>query len=620
MLHLPPLFFFLFFLSQNAFSASLPPVVVKAKKEPFTPSSTIHVSKETLEEHQQNTVLDAIKDLPGVHAVQQGSTGRSTAVYIRGGNLGHTLALVDGMRGNDPSSPTSSFDFAHLGVEGAEEINVLKGPYSAQYGSDASTGIVNITTAKGCGKPKLTGVAEAGSFQTFQQQVSAQGEQGNIDFNINANHLQTDGIHSTPQAKRTVQRQWNPDPYSRNAFSSRLGAAVGADWHMSLWNRYQKYRTRYDDLFTANPSLQDVGHQSLSRFQVEGDLANSKWQPTLGVGYLEAERISENDINPIVSKTTYHGDNLKLDWKNKVKVSDGYTVHLGAEKEKQSYKSVSISYPKANAQADEKSFFVGNILEPHQRVKLEGWARYHRHSKFGGHYSYRTTAQYHHLETETKLFSAFGTAIKAPSLYQLFNETYGNSGLKPEKLKSWDVGIEQQIIPKTLTIGTTFFRTLVSQMVSFKPLGNYQYTYLNIGEAEMRGFETFFQWHIKESVRFRADHTYLRAKDLNKNLQLTRRPLHKFGATLDVDLSEAWEVGLGASHTGKQAENLRFPVDGGRIYMGGVTTVRATTTYHLNKTCDLFGRVENALNRHYQQPPGYMQPGLAAYVGVRITT
>ena len=77
---------------------------------------------------------------------------------------------------------------------------------------------------------------------------------------------------------------------------------------------------------------------------------------------------------------------------------------------------------------------------------------------------------------------------------------------------------------------------------------------------------------------------------------------------------------MGASHTGKQAENLRFPVDGGRIYMGGVTTVRATTTYHLNKTCDLFGRVENALNRHYQQPPGYMQPGLAAYVGVRITT
>ena len=78
--------------------------------------------------------------------------------------------------------------------------------------------------------------------------------------------------------------------------------------------------------------------------------------------------ISENDINPIVSKTTYHGDNLKLDWKNKVKVSDGYTVHLGAEKEKQSYKSVSISYPKANAQADEKSFCCSYIFPIRNKV------------------------------------------------------------------------------------------------------------------------------------------------------------------------------------------------------------------------------------------------------------
>ncbi len=612
---------FSFFISCSyALCATLPPVVVKAKKELFTPPSTIRISEKTLEEHQQNNIYDAIKDLPGVHAVQQGGLGRSVRVYIRGGKPEYTLALIDGMRANDPSSPESAFDFGYLGVEGAEEVEVLKGPYSAQYGSDASIGVIRVTTAKGKGKPKVIGFAEAGSFHTYQQQVSTQGEHGNIDFNINANHIQTSGIHSTPQANRSVPRQWNPDPYDKNAFSSRLGTTIGPDWHISLWNRYQKYRTRYDNLYNiSNPSFQNIGHQSINRLQFEGDIVNSKWQPTLGVGYLELERRDENDIVPVNSKTIYRGDNLKFDWNNQIKVTDIYTVHLGAEKEKQSFKSVGITSPKANAQADEKSFFIGNALESHQRIRLEGWGRYHRHSEFGGHPSYRVSAQYHHLETQTKLFSAIGTSIKAPSLFQLFDKVSGNSSLKPEKLKSWEVGVEQQIVPRTVAMGTTFFRTLASQMILFQPLGNYMYTYKNIGLAEMRGFETFIKWHIKETIRFRADHTYLRAKDLNQNLQLIRRPLHKFAATLDIDLTEAWEVGLGASYTGKQADYLRFSLNNNKTYMGGVTTVRLITTYHVNKTCDLFGRVENALNRHYEQPSGFMQPGLAFYVGARIT-
>jgi vitamin B12 transporter len=613
--------FFLFFLSQDAFSSSLPPVVVKAKKVPFTPLSTIRVSRKTLEARQQNDVLNAIKDLPGVYVVQQGGVGRSARVYIRGGKPEHTLALVDGMRANDPSSPESAFDFGHLGIEGVEEIEVLKGPYSAQYGSDAGVGVVRVITARGKGKPKVIGFAELGSFQTYRQQVSAQGEHGNIDFNLNANHIQTEGIHSTPQANRTVLRQWNPDPYNKNALSSRLGTTIGPDWHMSLWNRYQKYRSRYDNMYSSlNPSFQNIGHQSLHRLQFEGDLTSSRWQPTVGVGYMELERRDENDIIPVISKTTYQGDNLKLDWDNQIKISDAYTVHLGAEKEKQNYKSVSTTSPKANVRADEKSYFMGNVIGPHQRVKLEGWTRYHQHSEFGGHPSYRTAAQYHHLETQTKLFTSFGTSIKAPSLFQLFDTKSGNSSLKPEKLKSFEMGIEQQVIPKTVVIGTAFFRTLASQMIVFKPLGNYQYTYQNIGEAEMRGFETFIQWHLKENIRFRADHTYLRAKDLNQNLQLIRRPLHKISATLDVDLSESWEVGLGANHTGKQADYLRFSLNNNRTYMGGVTTVRATTTYHVNKSCDLFGRIENALNRDYEQPSGFMQPGLAVYVGAKIST
>ncbi|MBY0280865.1 MAG: TonB-dependent receptor [Alphaproteobacteria bacterium] len=595
----------------------LPTLLVKAKRETSEPLSINTITDKVLQTNQHETALEALKDLPGIHAVQQGGPGRTASMFIRGGDPGETLVLIDGMRGNDPSTPNGLFDFGHLGVEGIETIEIAKGPYAAQYGGDAMAGVVSVKTAKGKGKPSFRASAEAGSFETFQESLGTQGQINAVDFNVNVGHFATDGTPSTPVARRTLSRQWNPEPYERNAFSSRLGAQLNPDWHLSLWNRYQHNYSRYVNETLSNPSAQDIGAQWLHRAQLEGEV-NPKWKPVFGVGYVEQERRSGNDITPFLPKRTDQGQTFKLDWKNQIKITDIYDVHLGIEKEQQSYQSDDHETTPIQARIDEKDLFVGNILNPNKRIKLEVWGRYHRHSQFGGENSYRTAATYRHFETSTEIYTSYGTAIKAPSLSQLFDTKSGNPNLHPEKSHGYEIGIRQPLTQK-VEIGTTFFRNLISELISGQQVAPLQFSYFNINKAETIGLESFISVKPVDGVTFRLEHTYLRAKDLNTGLQLLRRPLHKFAAKLNFQVRENWDIGMGAIYNGKQADIARF-TPYGRVYMGGVTVLRVYTTYHVSKNCDVFGRIENALNRHFEEPSGYLQPGLAMYGGIRIRT
>lgn len=613
------LFLFIVFCNQGYASpaSTLPTLLVKAKREVIDPLSINTITDKTLQTHQQETVLDALKDLPGIHSVQQGGPGRSASMFIRGGDPGETLVLIDGMRGNDPSTPNGLFDFGHMGVDGIETIEVAKGPYAAQYGGDAMAGVISIKTAKGKGKPTFKAAAETGSFETFQQGLGTQGQINAVDFNINASHFGTEGAPSTSMPRRTLPRQWNPEPYERRAFSSRLGAQLNPDWHLSLWNRYQHVHSRYVNDTLNNPSAQDIGAQWLNRAQLEGEIGQ-RWKPAFGIGYVEQERRSGNDIAPFMPKRTDQGQTFKLDWKNQIKVTDVYDVHLGVEKEQQSFRSDNHQTTPVQARADEKDLFMGNILNPHKRIKLEAWGRYHRHSQFGGENSYRTAATYRHLETKTEVYTSYGTAIKAPSLSQLFDTKSGNPNLRPEKSHGHEVGIRQPLTQK-VEIGTTFFRNLISELISGKQVAPLEFKYFNINNAETRGLESFIAIKPTEGMIFRLEHTYLRAKDLNTGLQLLRRPLHKFAAKLNFQITENLDMGMGAIYNGKQADISRFEPYG-RVYMGGVTVLRVYTTYHVNKNCEVFGRAENALNRHFEEPAGYAQPGLAVYAGIRVRT
>ncbi|HEX5509080.1 MAG TPA: TonB-dependent receptor plug domain-containing protein, partial [Pseudolabrys sp.] len=174
---------------------SLPPVVVSATGIP-TPSDQVAssvtvITADDLQRDQRRTVADALSTVPGLNVVQSGGPGGQTAVFIRGTNANHVKVLIDGIDVGDPSVPNGAFDFAHLLTGDIERIEILRGPQSGLYGSDAIGGVISITTKSGEGPPKATGVVEGGSFGTFNQTANLSGSQGNFSYAFNILHFQS---------------------------------------------------------------------------------------------------------------------------------------------------------------------------------------------------------------------------------------------------------------------------------------------------------------------------------------------------------------------------------------------------------------------------------------------
>ena len=161
-------------------------------------SSVTVITSQDLEARQNRTVPDALSGVPGLNLVQTGSPGGATSVFIRGSNANHTKVLVDGIDVSDPASPTGAFDFGHLLTSGIDRIEVLRGPQSGLYGSDAIGGVIDIRTKPGSGPAQVTGSVEAGSFATFNQTVGASGSSGPFSYLFNAAHLHAGDVPVTP--------------------------------------------------------------------------------------------------------------------------------------------------------------------------------------------------------------------------------------------------------------------------------------------------------------------------------------------------------------------------------------------------------------------------------------
>ena len=145
------------------------------------------------------TVLEALQTVAGVSLVRTGGPGSATSVFLRGASSEHALVLIDGIEMNDPSSPTGGYDFATLGTEGIERIEVLRGPQSTIHGSSALGGVVNIITRRGQGPPRVEVVADGGSYGTAMGSVALLGESAGWSWSANASRRTTDGFSAAPE-------------------------------------------------------------------------------------------------------------------------------------------------------------------------------------------------------------------------------------------------------------------------------------------------------------------------------------------------------------------------------------------------------------------------------------
>ena len=601
--------------------SELPPVVVGATLIP-TPESELGTSvtvitADEIAAKQERLLPDALLDVPGLNVVQTGGPGGLTSVFIRGTNANQTKVFLDGIDVSDPSSPNGAFDFAHILTFDLGSIEVLRGPQSGLYGSDAIGGVINIETEKGQGPMQATVNVEGGSFGTFNQTAKVSGSEDWLSYFFGFGHFSSEDTPVTPPALVPIGRAINPNAYDNRTFSLRLGAALGDQFDVGITSRYiQSTLYSTSDDFLGPESL--LSYNGNTEFFTRGfahlTLFDGRFDQTLGLAYTDYDR-SYVDPNYFPSTPSlYEGDRVKLDYQGNLRLIEGETLVLGAERE---VDHLVNSNPVWAVNGDTAGFaeLQSNIAG---RLFNAANIRYDANDQFGGATTFRIAPAFLIPETGTKLKGSIGTGFKAPTLDELYDNypAYGffaNPNLRPERSVGWDGGIEQTLLPGRIAVGATYFANKITNLIDINDTAT---SYVNIGLARTSGLESFMSLTPWDRFSVRADYTYTIAKDEITQLDLLRRPRDKFSLSATLQATPVLLLSATFVYTGPWVDTNRSGT-ATNLIAPGYTLLNLAATYDFGHGVSGFGRINNALNVHYQNPLGFEQPGLGVYGGIK---
>lgn len=603
--------------SEDTSNVAISPTGLSEPVDRIASSVTVITSKE-IEAHQRRTLPDVLKSVPGLNVVQTNGPGGQTSVFMRGANSNHTKVLIDGIDVSDPSNPNRSFDFGQMLATDIERVEVLRGPQSGLYGADALGGVILIYTKTGKGPPKVNTMIEGGSFGTFNQATSVSGGTDKYNYAVNISHFRANDVPVTPYYYLLPGEQRLDNNYDNWTYSAKLGVNLSKDVTVNFVTRYTDASLAFigDDYSTYPSHAQSSrSHQDVDDFFSRGEVV---WR-TLGgnlTNYfgINYANLQTTNIDPASATGFNEGDRVKYDWRSVLRVAPGYTIVTGAD-----HQNEQLNTPDLFAEEWNNGVFAELQSEIFRDFFLVANVRYDDNENFGGHTTWRVAPAYLIQATGTKLKASVGTAFKAPTLSQRFQDFppyfFGNPDLKPEESLGMDAGFEQQIFGGHAQFGATYFYNDITNLID----SNATFTsYINVGKARTSGVEAFVSADITDNLRVRADYTYTEATDEDTHTQLLRRPRNKGSISAgwtpyDPLLLTASVVLIGKSADVDRATSIS-PVE-----LPGFGIVNVAADYKLNDRMSVFGRVDNLFDRHYENPDGFLATGIGVYGGIKFT-
>jgi vitamin B12 transporter len=579
-------------------------------------SSVTVITEEQIQRDQHRTVPDLLATVPGLNVVQTGGPGSQTSVFVRGTNADHVKVLIDGIDVSDPASPNNTFDFGPLMTDDIQRIEVLRGPQSGLYGADAIGGVISITTKKGSGPTKWTAMAEGGSFGTFNQSLQVTGGTENTNYAFTVAHNLTASTPVTPLELLAPGEHRNNDYYNNYTYSGRFGADLSDIFGVNFVGRYTDTKLRFtNDDFNAFPMVFPNVDQStsISHFFVGGGeavwkLFDGRFNNHVGVAYTDTDRRTLNPANPW---QLFDGERTVYYWKSDLALTKGQTLLMGVERDDERAITSGLTgstgntgvYAELQSAFNERFFIVSNI-------------RHDDNDSFGGHNTWRIAPAVLILETETKLKASYGTGFHAPSISQLFDPLSGNQNLKPEESRGYDYGFEQSLFQKRLQFGVTWFQNYITNLITFGPPP--KFTNENIGNAKTHGIESFVAAPVTDRFQIRANYTHTIAVDANTGAELLRRPKEQTSLSAIWQPTDKLTLSATALWVSGWFDFDRFGLAPAPFLSNSYKLINLAANYGLNENVTVFGRINNLLNEHYQNPVGFEKAGLGAYAGLRV--
>lgn len=562
------------------------------------------IDREQIERSNARDVADLLRNIPGVDIVRTGPTGGVTTTFLRGANSQHTKVLLDGIPVNDPSNASRLFDFGALSLHDIERVEVLQGPQSVLYGSDAVGGVVNIISRKGEGPGRVRASVMGGSFGTHRESVGISGSSDLVHYSVNSEWRQTDGFTAaSPRVGGTES-----DGFALGTVSGRFGWTPDQNTELQYIFRWSDARTEIDDTpFTlGSPPSDDLHRKNLSeQFFQRVQLRRQSWEGTLehvvSFSHTHIDREDTDDVFP----SDFAGNTHRFLYQANVYVMPGNTLSAGVDYLDENAFG-SSPFGTASASQRDTGIFLQDQIDVGERwFTTVGW-RWDNHNAAGSSSTYRLTSLIDIWETGTRVRGSIGTGFRAPSLAEnLF--PFGNPTLRPETNKGWEYGVEQDFCGLT-TIGATYFRNDFRNLILFD-LNTF--TLLNIGSGRAHGVELWSQTLLTDTLRMDVSYTRTDTLDSATGLPLVRRPQHK--GTLSFRQT-FWCNTASAALNGRFVGN-RLDSRDGSVKLDDYVVWDLTADYFVNSDFRVFGRVDNLFDEDYEEITGFSARPLALFAG-----
>ena len=610
--------------SQNSLSVPPENVVVTATRI-ATPidriaSSMTVIDAADIDARQQRSLPDILRDVPGLNLVQTGGEGGQASIFMRGSNSNHTKVLVDGIEDSDPSKPNGAYDFGKFNSADIARVEVLRGPQSGLYGSDAIGGVVNVITKSGNGPLAISATAEGGSFDTFNQSATIGGSEDGFHYRASLAHLHAGATPVTPLDLLPAGQKRNDDFFDNVTASTKLGYDLSDSFDLGFVGRYTNSLSKvtgdaFDPVsFASFPSPLQTRIDTLSyNARATAHLVLGAIDQTIGFGYSSTVT---SDIDPDNGSIPSSGDRIKLDWQGQIAIADGQTIVLGAETTRDAVHVPLSAGITTNAGYGELQSSVPGLFDGvdfHNSISV----RHDSNSRFGDRTTWHVAPVLAITGTDTRLHASYGTGFKAPSLVQLFEDFpafffFANPNLKPETSEGYDIGLDQTLFG--VTGGVTWFHNDIRNLIATDPVTFS--TNVNIGRARTQGLETYLAWQPFDTLKLRADYTYTEALDVIRHQELVRRPKTKISADARWQATDAFSLDASLLYVGSWIDGSRdFSVS--RLNAHPYMTADIAASYALTDNLAVTGRISNLFDKSYQNPVGFLQPERAFYAGIK---
>ncbi len=584
----------------------------------YTGSATI-ITAEQLEDRQTRDIADVLRDVPGV-AVS--SVAGQTQVRLRGSEANHVLVLVDGIEASDPYA--GEFELGTLQAEIGSRVEVLRGPQSALYGSDAIGGVIAYNSGV------FDGVAarlEGGTNNTLNGSARLGRIGEGWDASLSATFVGTDGEPNARGGTRDIGR----DSYT---LSGKGAVEVANGVSLRAAGRFSHTEGEFNDqdFDTTSPTFGFTIDTPDTRFEIEAiygllgisaETMGGDWTHDLSA---QIGDFSRDTFGPFGRSNSSEGDRVKASYVSAYTLSDRHTLTFAADYEVEGFRNTTPGGFSFDQRREIET--IGLVAEYRyigERFDASAAVRHDVNDLFADATTFKLGAGFDLTET-TRLRASAGSGIKNPGFFELYGFSdgrfIGNPDLRPEKSTSWEVGVDQDFADRAARLSVTYFNaTLDGEIFTTYPAPDFIATPVNAGtESEQQGIEVAVNAQVGPQWSLNAAYTWLDAEE-NGVTEIRRPESIASAAVTWTAPHDAASATLVVRHNGEAIDNAFtdpsfVPV---RVTLDDYTLVNLNARVRLAEGLDLFARADNLLDERYEQVFSFVSPGRQVVAGFRAT-